>query len=398
MIDEKRLRKREVDETHVVFVHRPVSFFYSDQEREEENAGCHKNKGLEGRHVITAGVGRVVPAAPPVLPRVVGVVHPVRWEQPRERPPPHQRRGLSPPLPVPAVPVAVASAARCGLAAAVGRGPGSRQLVPADRAGVVQAEPRHDAVGVVDVLARQLPRGLPELEVLLAHGALRAVRQVCPGDPHRRERVDGRRRRRRRPRPVVLRQLLDEVVQVRPREVVPEVDGRGRGRPPQYRRRRRRGGHAPSNRRRRRSRMRGRSLRRRSRLAERAAWYRRRRLPAVYDPAARVAVVLALRVERVRQKVRRRERGARRQVDLVEEAAEAARAEDVGGRVGDDAERAAALVAPVHAARPVAHGRRRRRHRRGGGCGSLRRVGLMVPGCLPRSAAVALGGGGWNCA
>jgi hypothetical protein len=81
-----------------------------------------------------------------------------------------------------------------------------------------------------------------------------------------------------------------------------------------------------------------------------------------------------LRVERVREEVRRRrwERGARRRVDLVEEAAEAARAEDVGGRVGDDAERAAALVAPVHAARPVPRGcRRRHGRRRAGGRGFL---------------------------
>jgi len=93
-----------------------------------------------------------------------------------------------------------------------------------------------------------------------------------------------------------------------------------------------------------------------------------------------VAVVLVLWVERVREEVRRRrrERGARRRVDLVEEAAEAARAEDVGGRVGDDAERAGALVAPVHAARPVPRAavvrRRRRRHGPGVHC-FLRRVG-----------------------
>jgi hypothetical protein len=339
----------------------------SDEEREEKNTACHENERLEGRHVITAGVGRVVlPAAAPVLPRVVGVVQLPRRPQPREGAPPHHRRGLSVPLPVPG------AAARCGLlAAAVGAPAG--QLVTADRAGVVEAEPRHDAVGVVDVLARQLPRRLPELEVLLAHGALRAVRQVRLGDPHRRERVDGRRRRRRRTRPVVLGELLDEVVQVRPREVVSGVDGRGRGRPP-WHRRRRRGGHTPPGRRRCRRRS-----RRWSRLPERAAWYCCR-LPAVYDPAARVAVVLVLRVERVREEVRRRrERGARRRVDLVEEAAEAARAEDVGGRVGDDAERAGALVAPVHAARPVPRAaavvRGRRRRHEPAGRSSLRRVG-----------------------
>ena len=45
----------------------------SDEELEEENTACHENERLEGRHVITAGVGRVVlPAAAPVLPRVVG--------------------------------------------------------------------------------------------------------------------------------------------------------------------------------------------------------------------------------------------------------------------------------------------------------------------------------------
>ncbi|KAL5669367.1 hypothetical protein ACJX0J_021588, partial [Zea mays] len=83
----------------------------------KENAGCHKNKGLEGRHVITAGVRRVVPAALPVLPRVAGVVHPARWKRPGEWPPLHHRQGLSLHLPVPVV-AAVASAARCGLTAA----------------------------------------------------------------------------------------------------------------------------------------------------------------------------------------------------------------------------------------------------------------------------------------
>uniref|UniRef100_A0A0E0G7U9 Uncharacterized protein n=1 Tax=Oryza nivara TaxID=4536 RepID=A0A0E0G7U9_ORYNI len=44
----------------------------------------------------------------------------------------------------------------------------------------------------------------PSFEVLLADGALRAVRQVRSGGLHRRERVDGRRRHGRWPRPVVL--------------------------------------------------------------------------------------------------------------------------------------------------------------------------------------------------
>lgn len=73
--------------------------------------------------VECAGVRRVVPAALPVLPRVAGVVHPARWKRPGEWPPLHHRQGLSLHLPVPVV-AAVASAARCGLTAAVG--PGSR--------------------------------------------------------------------------------------------------------------------------------------------------------------------------------------------------------------------------------------------------------------------------------
>lgn len=88
----------------------------------------------------------------------------------------------------------------------------------------------------------------------------------------------------------------------------------------------------------------------------------RGRLATVYEPAARVAVVV--RVVRLREEVWRGRRGARRRVDLVEEPAEAARAEDVGGRVGDDADGAAALVAPVHAARPVVPHAALRRHRR----------------------------------
>jgi hypothetical protein len=287
------------------------------------------------RAVITAGVGRLLPPVPLMLPLVVGVVvQPPWWPQPREWAPPDHRRLLSERLPV-------------TVAAAAGVGRAAGQLVAADWAGIVEAEPRHDAVGVVDVLTGQLARGLPELEVLLAHGALRAVRQVRPGDPHRRERVDRRRRRRRRPGPVVLGELVDEAVQVGPREVVARVDGRGRGRPPRHRRWRR-GRHAST------SRSRSRCGRRRWRgksLAEGASGHGGSGAPAVYDPAAglglAVVLVVVLRVER------RRERGARRRVDLVQEPAEAARAEDVCGRVRDDAERAAALVAPVHPARPV---------------------------------------------
>jgi hypothetical protein len=288
---------------------------------------------------------------PLVLPFVVGVVVQSPWRpQPRERTPPDHRRLLSEPLLV-----SVAAAAGAGSAAA-------GQLVPADWAGIVEAEPRHDAVGVVDVLTGQLARGLPELEVLLAHGALRAVRKVRPGDLHRGERVDRRRRRRRWPGPVVLGELIDEAVQVGPREVVARVDGRGRGRPPRHRRWRR-GRHASTSRSRSRCgrwRWRGKSL------AEGASGHGGSGAPAVYDPAAglglAVVLVRVLRVERVRDEVRRRERGPRRRVDLVQEPAEAARAEDVRGRVRDDAERAAALVAPVHAVPRAAVLRRRRRH------------------------------------
>jgi hypothetical protein len=46
-------------------------------------------------------------------------------------------------------------------------------------------------------------------------------------------------------------------------------------------------------------------------------------------------VLVVLRVERVRDEVWRRERGARQRVDLVQEPGEAARAEDVGGRAGE---------------------------------------------------------------
>lgn len=303
--------------------------------------------------VESAGVAILGPAvsAPAVLPPVVRVLRPARRHHPRQRPPPHRRRRL--PLPVSVSCTVAAAGATCA-----GGGAGAGQLEAADGARVVEAEPGHDAVRVVHVLARQLPRRLPELELLLAHGALRpaVVRQVLRGDPHRRERVDGRRGGRRRARPVVLGQLLHQAVEVAPREVVPRVDGRGRGRPPRHRRRRR-GGHAPARRGRRGRRMDPRRLpHRRRQLPERAPGHRGR--GAVHDPPARVPVVVVrvrvrVRREVVREVARRGERWARRRVDLVEEAAVAARAEDVGGRVGDDAERPRALVAPVHAARPL---------------------------------------------
>jgi hypothetical protein len=59
------------------------------------------SRRLEGRQVITAGVGRLLPPVPPVLPLVVGVVQSPRRRQPRERVPPDHRRLLSEPLLVP---------------------------------------------------------------------------------------------------------------------------------------------------------------------------------------------------------------------------------------------------------------------------------------------------------
>ena len=67
---------------------------------------------------------------------------------------------------------------------------------------------------------------------------------------------------------------------------------------------------------------------------------------------------------RLEELVGRRDHGPRRwQVDLVQEAAEAARAEDVRGRVRDGAHRAAAHVAPVQAPRPPAPSHAARRAR-----------------------------------
>lgn len=205
----------------------------------------------------------------------------------------------------------------------------------------MEPEPRHDAVGVVGVLARQLARGLAELELILAHGALRAVRHVLRRDVHRGERVDRRRRRGRRAGAVVLRQTIDERVQVGAGEEPRRVDagcrwtGIGTAQAAVRSRGRRRGRDA----------------------AETWAWRVGRVvvvLAPVYDPVAGGALVREQR-RRLEEPLGRRVHGLARhgEFDLVEEAAEAARAEDVGGRGRHGAQRAAAHVAPVQAPPPA---------------------------------------------
>lgn len=96
-------------------------------------------------------------------------------------------------------------------------------LVSANGARVVKPEPRNNAIRMVHVVAWKLPRFTTNLKILLANGALRILLQVTALDLHRRDGVDDPLRRRRRPRPVVLRELLDELVQPGTEEVVPRV-------------------------------------------------------------------------------------------------------------------------------------------------------------------------------
>ncbi|OQU91606.1 hypothetical protein SORBI_3001G212701 [Sorghum bicolor] len=108
----------------------------------------------------------------------------------------------------------------------------SGQLKAADGARVVKLKPRHDAVGVVDVLAGHLLGHLPRREILLADGALSALRSCNHGVSHDNigERGEGRLGSRRRAVAVgvVLGELLDELFE-EDAEDGGDVVGLGRG-------------------------------------------------------------------------------------------------------------------------------------------------------------------------
>lgn len=307
-----------------------------EKEREEEKTHGDKNEGAKDRQAITAGatieiiLGLVSAAALVVPPR------------PRVPKRPQQAEGVPPPGRPPPFTAAAAAAAFVRIDVAsrsprpVAVAAAAGELEPADGARVVEPEPRDDAVGVVHVVARHLPRLLAELELLLAHRALRAVAQVRLGDEHARQRRDRRGLGGRGAGAVVLRELVDEGVQIRAGEVVRRVDGRRDVVGAAHHRRRwdRR--------------------RQKEALARRR---RRRRRGAVGgvsedDPSAATAgEVIGVEVGAGGELAEGAGKGGE-VVDLVEEAAVAAGAEDVGGGEGDDAEGAAALVAPVEPARP----------------------------------------------
>ncbi|KAG0480118.1 hypothetical protein HPP92_010976 [Vanilla planifolia] len=82
---------------------------------------------------------------------------------------------------------------------------------------------------VVHVAAGHLPGLLADGKLLLAYGALRAVAEMGLGDRHGRQGVDGGRRCRRRAGAVVLGEVLDELVEIGPHEVVGGLERGDRG-------------------------------------------------------------------------------------------------------------------------------------------------------------------------
>jgi hypothetical protein len=118
---------------------------------------------------------------------------------------PEERARASPDLPLAAASSSTGSGGRR-----------RRQRVAADGTGVVMDQPRHDAVGVVQVGARHLPRLGAELELVLANRAPRLGAEVPAADRHHGHRVDRRRRRRWRALPAapqLVLQLLEERLQ-----------------------------------------------------------------------------------------------------------------------------------------------------------------------------------------
>ncbi|KAL5663627.1 hypothetical protein ACJX0J_023735, partial [Zea mays] len=103
----------------------------------------------------------------------------------------------------------------------------SRQLKSADGARVVKLKPRHNAVSVVDVLAGHLLGHLSRREILLADGALSALRSCDHGMSHEDvgERGEDRFGSRRRAIAVgvVLGELLDELFEAWADEVIPKA-------------------------------------------------------------------------------------------------------------------------------------------------------------------------------
>nr|CAB3499332.1 unnamed protein product [Digitaria exilis] len=103
----------------------------------------------------------------------------------------------------------------------------SGQLKAADGARVVKLQPGHDAVAVVDVLARHLLGHLPRREILLADGTLGTFRFSNHGLRNNdvRECREGRLGGRwcAVAVGVVLGELLDELLETRANEVVPEA-------------------------------------------------------------------------------------------------------------------------------------------------------------------------------
>lgn len=99
------------------------------------------------------------------------------------------------------------------------------QLVAANRAGIVNLQPRHNTIRMINMVAGHLPHLRANLEILLTDGAMRLIGHKGPRNLHYRNRLNRRRRCRRRPRPVVLGQLFDQRIEARSGEEVPGVGG-----------------------------------------------------------------------------------------------------------------------------------------------------------------------------
>lgn len=207
------------------------------------------------------------------------------------------------------------------------------------------------------MLAGHLPRFLAEAELLLTDRALRAVGQVGLRYGDSRHCLDSRSRRGRWPRAVVLGELIDQLVQIRTGVVVSRAHRRRNRR--LFSARRSGGQGTP------RARVDGAVIRGPPEDDPRTG----RVAAAVVGVQLPDAVELGVAAPCGRGEERVVAEGAdggeldneagAGQVDLVQEAAVAAGAEDVGGWGADDADGAVTLVAPEEAAGPGSRGAQR---------------------------------------
>lgn len=88
----------------------------------------------------------------------------------------------------------------------------SRHLMSTNRARIVLSQPRKNAIGMVDVFTRHLPRLPPDFELIGTDSAVWLNTQMLLRNLHRRHRVNGAPGGRRRPAPATVRKLLTQVL------------------------------------------------------------------------------------------------------------------------------------------------------------------------------------------